>query len=339
MAASHPQGRPGFCLHRCHRCASKSSVGRWRTGWIGACGGGRLTFSNDFDISLNPIFVLAVQQRLEDDRQLPTLRGKVWRVLLGVGFIDVDAYLRYVALGPSDRHSNIVEDVQRTHATHARRSSRFKAVVSVESVIRVMNSFIHYRKAAQLHQEQSYYSQAWCIYAAVLLAQLPEPAAFWCFVSLLTHHSPAFANPEASVARDLSQHFEQLLSLFDPELSTYIFAKKAPGSLGFSAYSSTHSLFGHRKPMDQVAKIWDILLAFGAHMVVPLTVAELILKRSNILSGALDTRKLGTYNPDEEALLSGPIVSLAVALLPQVPQDLYLHLASAARAQQSSRSN
>lgn len=257
-----------------------------------------------------------------------------------MGVVDIDAYLRLVALGPSDRHTNIVEDVNRTHATHARRSARFKAVVSLESVVRVMNAFIHLRRASSSSDKESFYSQAWCIYASILLTHLPEPAAFACLVSFLTSHSPAFANPEASIARDLSDHFEQLLSRLDPELSQHILAKKAPGtgSIGLSAYSAIHSLFGHRKPMDQVAKIWDILLAFGAHMVVSLTVAELILKRSNLLSGALDARKLGTYNPDEEGLVAGPIISLAVALLPQVPHDLYQHLASAVRTPQPSQS-
>lgn len=69
-----------------------------------------------------------------------SLRGKIWKVLLGVTVVDAEEYIRLVRLGPCGRHDAIMIDLPRTFKS----DTLFHASVSQDNLIRVLTAFDHW---------------------------------------------------------------------------------------------------------------------------------------------------------------------------------------------------
>lgn len=72
-------------------------------------------------------------------RQCP-LRGRVWKVLLGVEEVSATAYMELVARGPSRQADDIAADVPRTF----RGDQQFATAVHPDALTRVLNAFVHH---------------------------------------------------------------------------------------------------------------------------------------------------------------------------------------------------
>lgn len=66
-----------------------------------------------------------------------TLRGKLWKILLGVVRVDAERYIHLVEHGPCEKHDLILVDLKRTFKSDA----SFQAAVSQDKLIRVLNAF------------------------------------------------------------------------------------------------------------------------------------------------------------------------------------------------------
>jgi hypothetical protein len=66
-----------------------------------------------------------------------TLRGNIWKILLGVVKVDAERYIHLVEHGPCERHELILVDLKRTFKSDA----SFQASVSQDKLIRVLNAF------------------------------------------------------------------------------------------------------------------------------------------------------------------------------------------------------
>ena len=71
-----------------------------------------------------------------------TIRGKLWRLVLGVGIIDANKYQNLINKKECSYNSNYVKirgDTKRTFLT----SKEYQSRVSQERLVRVLNSFCH----------------------------------------------------------------------------------------------------------------------------------------------------------------------------------------------------
>ena len=68
-----------------------------------------------------------------------SLRGLVWKALLGIGTVDVQEYTALVRKGPSENDSRIREDTKRTFS----KNDDFIKRVPNEKLVRVLNAYIH----------------------------------------------------------------------------------------------------------------------------------------------------------------------------------------------------
>ena len=71
-----------------------------------------------------------------------SVRGKVWKIFLGLGTLDAATYLDLVRRGKSAEFDQIAVDVARTFKT----DSRFREVVTEAKLIRVLSAIDHWCK-------------------------------------------------------------------------------------------------------------------------------------------------------------------------------------------------
>eukprot|EP01084_Bolivina_argentea_P283105 484776_1 len=128
-------------------------------------------------------------RRISED----TLRGKLWRLVLGVSHLDANDYQNRIKSKECIEkvYSKIRGDTKRTFLTSLEYNSR----VSEERLVRVLNSFVHrYNKL---------YVQGMDVIAAGLLYAMPELDAFESFTLLINSHFPLYFYRDKIVSNDL----------------------------------------------------------------------------------------------------------------------------------------
>ncbi len=108
-----------------------------------------------------------------------------------------------------------------------------------------------------------------------------------------------------------------MLALSDPEL----FAHLNSCHLNATIYSMAPvlSFSAGTPPLDEVLRLWDGLLALGAHMNILFVVAQVILIRDDLLQTPNPNRLLRDMPP----LNADAIISVAVHLVERLTPELY----------------
>lgn len=78
--------------------------------------------------------------RRENIDRASSLRGKIWKLLLGVRTVDGEKYLRAVSQGPSRLSEKISNDTKRTF----QHDTLFGKIVGEAKLIRLLNAFVNY---------------------------------------------------------------------------------------------------------------------------------------------------------------------------------------------------
>jgi cell cycle arrest protein BUB2 len=248
-----------------------------------------------------------------------SLRGLVWKALLGLGPLDPHEYACWVRKGPSADDHRVREDARRTFS----KNDDFCARVPNAKIIRVLNAYVH-----ASGNTPGIYAQSMSLLAAPFLYVMPEPDAFHCFRVFLTAHVPQYVRRYAGARRGC-RLLDRCLADVDPRLHA-LFARHNLNAEVY-AFPSVSSLGACVPPISNTVRLWDIQLAFGAHMHIIFTLARLVLASSSILerrSGApLITRELEQgLSVDAEAVLA-----CAVPLVNQLDPGLYDELIDHAR--------
>lgn len=68
-----------------------------------------------------------------------SIRGLVWKALLGVDKVDASHYLELVKRGPSAQYEKVRSDSFRTFP----KDKQFQALVPENAIIRLLNTFVH----------------------------------------------------------------------------------------------------------------------------------------------------------------------------------------------------
>lgn len=252
-----------------------------------------------------------------------SLRGLVWKALLGIGVIESDEYYNLVRRGPSSDDSRVREDARRTFS----KNDDFTTRVPTEKMIRVLNAYVW-----SCGNKRGVYAQSMSLLAAPFLYVMPEPDAFHCFRVFLQEKVPSYVQRYAG-ARYGCNLLDQCLRVTHPVLHKLFESHDLNAEV--YAFPSISSLGACVQPMSDTVRLWDIQLGFGAHMHVLFTLARLLLSSNSILdsskrasSAPLITRELeqGLGLDAETVLARG--VPLAAELDPQLYHELSLHTVS-----------
>lgn len=245
----------------------------------------------------------------------PTLRPRIWKILLRVQDISAEEFLDYVGRGPCEVREKIRNDTFRTLAT----DKGFKERVREDMLVRLLDAFVwrNYDRQEE-HQLGFTYVQGMNVLAAPFLYTMPsELEAFFCFAKFIEESCPLYVQPTLEGVHRGLKLLDRCLKIVDPELYAYLRSKNLSAEI--YAFPSVLTLCACTPPLDQVLQLWDFLLAFGVHLNVLCVIAQLLLMRDEVMKSSSPMRLLRTF-PPLEAL---PVIGIAVTLVRDIPADLY----------------
>uniref|UniRef100_A0A7S2ZM69 Rab-GAP TBC domain-containing protein n=1 Tax=Rhodosorus marinus TaxID=101924 RepID=A0A7S2ZM69_9RHOD len=244
-----------------------------------------------------------------------SLRGTVWKALLGIGEVNVDHYKELVSRGPSVDYQKIAIDVARTFSKHEEYTSR----VPREMLVRLLNALVHERG-----NEPETYLQSMSVLAAPFLFLMTEPEAFLSFDVFLTERIPNYVFKYIGVHRGCNI-MNKLLRQLDPELYTrFCEFKLVPQTYAFPNISSLGMCV---LPLSDSLRLLDVQLAYGSHLGVLFSLGRLVLARGKIIrvKGKIPiiTRDMQTgFGFNSRQVLSCTMQSI----IPQIDEELYVEV-------------
>jgi len=250
----------------------------------------------------------------------PTLRHRIWKILLRVNDLPAKTFLEYVARGPCEVREKIRNDTFRTLAT----DRGFKERVREDMLVRLLDAFVWRNHDRQESSQQLgfTYVQGMNVLAAPFLYTMPsELEAFFCFAKFIEESCPLYVQPTLEGVHRGLRLLDRCLKIVDPELFSYLRSKNLSAEL--YAFPSILTLCACTPPLDQVLRLWDFLLAFGVHLNVLCVIAQLLLIRDDVMASSSPMRLLRTF-PSLEA---SPVIGIAVTLVRDLPTELYDELA------------
>ena len=286
-----------------------------------------------------------------------SLRGRVWKMLLGVHSVDAQEYIYQVQRTTSVEMTNKIEkDIHRTF----KNNSTYHRRVTDNQLRRVLNAYVNSLEneipnedAPQPNEEQEgkrrrrkrtpksssetnstgtkksgLYVQGMNVLAAPFLYVMNELDAYACLCRLLNHHCPQYVTKNLHGAHQAAHLLEKILHCIDPELSTHI-TTIFHGDWGSLTSLPTLLSLSADKPsqLPELLQLWDVLFALGVHMNVVFVAAHMIGMRDVLLHGdqGLVQSKLMVHK-DIPPMDANVIVSLGLHIVRKLPEELYSRL-------------
>lgn len=151
-------------------------------------------------------------------KSLCSLRGRIWKMLLGVRVVDASQYIRYVSIRPPVEMQNKIEkDIERT----LKKNIDYHQRVSDGQLRRVLNAYVSWVHEGS-NGANGLYVQGMNVLAAPFLYVMNELDAFACLCRLLNHHCPRYITKDLKGAHDGAQLLQTIVEFIDPELSNHL---------------------------------------------------------------------------------------------------------------------
>eukprot|EP01113_Clastostelium_recurvatum_P033902 TRINITY_DN4537_c0_g1_i2.p1 TRINITY_DN4537_c0_g1~~TRINITY_DN4537_c0_g1_i2.p1 ORF type:complete len:363 (+),score=46.56 TRINITY_DN4537_c0_g1_i2:24-1091(+) len=241
-----------------------------------------------------------------------SLRGKIWKILLGVKSVDAGQYSALLAKGPSPQYQKIRKDIDRTFMS----DTAFAQSVDQDKLSRSLNAYVNYCSEKKLAHS---YVQGGNTLMGTLLYVMPELDAFATFLTVVNEHLPLYLVPNISGVYQGLQALDYLLETGDPELYAHLRAHNYYPQL---LMHSILSLGTGTPPLSEVLHLWDFYFAFGMHMNVVCTAAQIVLMRDTLLAHPSPCSMFRSL-PNLDAKV---IIDLALVLVRQLPDHVYEYL-------------
>mmetsp|Transcript_12201 Transcript_12201/g.32849 ORF Transcript_12201/g.32849 Transcript_12201/m.32849 type:complete len:413 (-) Transcript_12201:7-1245(-) len=253
-----------------------------------------------------------------------SLRGLVWKALLGLarpGAVRVSEYLALVGRGPSSDADKIAIDVVRTFNSNA----EFISSAPPNALARVLNAYTHARGNAK-----GCYVQSMSLLLAPFMLSMPEADAYFAFSAFLETHAPRYVREQYAGVHDGFRLLEAALEQTDRELYVHLTDahEMSPELYAFSIVSTLNVVV---PPLQDTVKLWDIVIAFGAHWGgVLFTLARLVnssalLRDDDARRATLGARAKPLFTRELEAGLNmsaDAAIASAARLAQRLPADL-----------------
>ncbi|KAF8918064.1 rab-GTPase-TBC domain-containing protein [Mucidula mucida] len=270
--------------------------------------------SGEYDDGTKKLRRMILTEGIPSDQD-PTLRPRIWKILLRINDLKADTYLDYVARGPCDVREKIRNDTFRTLAT----DRGFKERVREDMLVRLLDAFVWRNHDRQEKQQLGFtYVQGMNVLAAPFLYTMPsELEAFYCFSKFIEESCPLYVQPTLDGVHRGLKLLDKCLKIVDPELFDFLRKKKLSAEI--YAFPSVLTLCACTPPLNQVLRLWDFLLAFGVHLNVLCVIAQLLLMREEVMKEASPMKRLRVF-PELDAV---QVIGVTVTLVRDLPADLY----------------
>lgn len=202
-------------------------------------------------------------------------RVYVWSILLSAEPLATREYLQLVRRLASPSYSKIKNDAFRTLAT----DPLFRRRVTETALIRLLNAFV-WRQVNQ--QSGLSYVQGMNVLAAPFLyASRSETQAFQLFSTFIEKHCPLYVNPTLTGVHQGLKLVDICLRCVEKKLYLHLKAKKLSAEL--YAFPHVLTFSACTKPLPEVMVLWDFLLAYGLHLNILCIIAQILLRRDEVL--------------------------------------------------------
>lgn len=226
-------------------------------------------------------------------RSCTTMRGKLWKVLLGAPDIQCQEYLDLVKQGPSRSHSKIEDDVFRTFAS----DEDFRTLVRQEQLTRVLN--VTCTRTNSLTGEGVVYVQGMNAICGVLLLELNELDAVAVLLALVERHCPFYLNKTIDAVHVACGLIDETVAAADPELAQHLCAHAL--SARIYAFPWVLSLGTCFPPLSQAVALLDFLFTQGVHGIVACAAARVCSMRTPLLASQRPMQVLQQLPPMKAA--------------------------------------
>jgi len=258
-----------------------------------------------------------------------SVRGLVWQLLLGASPVSSSSYLSLLSHGsihPRELYQKIRGDVFRTF----RDDGGFWEVVTEEQMSRLLNAFVWEQHTVQKYQTKDgaekpspfTYLQGMNAIAGCFLYCLPELDAFACLRTFITRSTPLYWLSSHIGANAGCKLVDAILEVVDPTLATHL-AAYTPGAYVY-AFHCVSGFCATIRPLEEVMRLWDFLLAFGPHFNVLCVAAQIVLLRRGLLSTS-NPKSILDYR-SWPRLDASKTIALALSFLPHLPHKLYTNI-------------
>lgn len=245
----------------------------------------------------------------------PTLRPRIWKILLQVGRVDGEEYLNLVRRGPCRLSEKIRNDTFRTFASNRVFTER----VRESMLVRLLDAFVW--RNDEHHELNIGYVQGMNALVAPFLFIMPsEIEAFYAFSAFIEHCCPQYVQKNLDGVHRGVDLLERCLEHLDPELYTHLHSKGLVAKI--YAFPSVLTLCACTPPLNQVLQLWDFLLAYGVHLNILCVIAQMVVIRQDLLSSERPNtllRKFPEFNAKE-------VCAIALTLVRDIPDELYEEL-------------
>ncbi|OCF75101.1 cell cycle arrest protein BUB2 [Kwoniella mangroviensis CBS 8886] len=280
---------------------------------------GRHRSTSEISDGLKRIRRIVLTEGIPERLGKPSLRPKIWKLMLKVDNLNAEDYLRWVSMGPSSDSHKIKNDTFRTLAT----DMQFKGKVKEDMLIRLLEAFVWKITSSELEDEgQPFkYVQGMNVLSAPFLYAMPSQLeAFACFSIFIENGCPLYVQPSLKGVHEGLKLLDKCLEIVDQELYDKLSSKNLKAEI--YAFPSVMTLCACTPPLEEVLKLWDFLLAFGIHLNVLCVIAQLLLMRQQLMDSPSPMKILRTFPP----LDARPVIGITVALVKDIPEDLYREL-------------
>uniref|UniRef100_A0A6A7GBU2 Bub2 protein n=1 Tax=Hirondellea gigas TaxID=1518452 RepID=A0A6A7GBU2_9CRUS len=247
-------------------------------------------------------------------RREMTIRGKVWKLLLGIDHVQADVYIELLSRGKSAQYAKIRRDSFRTFPLE----KSFQRVVPEQRIIRVLNCFVHE------YGEIFGYVQGMNAILAPFLYTMPELDAFFAFCKFVTKCFPLYWICYVSGAQAGCLLVDQCLRSADIELFNHL--TKLGLHCEIYGFHSVQSLSASVPPFSQLVRLWDILMAFGPHLNVLSVVGQIHSKRVELMACTTGFECQNILNSRHASPLdAAKIIAMTMTIQPHLMLDSKLY--------------
>jgi len=247
--------------------------------------------------------------KLSEDAMSDTVRGNVWKTLVGINEVNPEQYLESLERGANGRKSfcyaDIRHDTKRTYPS----VSLYRNRVPEKILVRILNCYCQVDDCPG-------YVQGMNAVAGALLIVMPELDAYHCFYRISHDLCPTYFNKEYNIVGAYAGAFlvHDCLKICDAELYSKL-ELVHPYCYAFPAVSSIYAV---APPLTELLKLWDFEFSFGIHFNILCVAAQVINERDlvfeNDADGRRSSRKWSAINAQE-------IIATVKRILPIVQED------------------
>jgi hypothetical protein len=152
--------------------------------------------------------------------------------------------------------------------------------VPEDKLVRVLSAFVHWSEGTPF-----YYRGGMNCLCAPFLYVMSEPEAFFCFRTLISKYIPQYVKYDKAIelsgANVGCKILSSCLQQVEPELFHHL-ERHGLGDATLYAFPAISTLGANVPPLEEILRLWDVQLGFGAHMNILFTLARLCISKDEV---------------------------------------------------------